>query len=151
MQTLELRQGFANETSNADCIERSFFPNARLQTASDDLFSRSHDGRLHRPTWEPQPAHADCTARSGFHDRLVQSAITGHQTAAAHCSLHALKFGRQPTGAVCNRPSFLSSSDCPMALTLESSRHIPCAVSLRFADGTWNVPATLRVKSVPLD
>ena len=37
-----------------------------------------------------------------------------------------------------------------MALTLESSRHIPCAVSLRFADGTWNVPATLRVKSVPL-
>ena len=33
-----------------------------------------------------------------------------------------------------------------MALALESSRHIPCAVSLRFADGTWNVPATLRVK-----
>ena len=30
-----------------------------------------------------------------------------------------------------------------MALTLEGSRHIPCAVSLRNADGTWNVPATL--------
>ncbi len=38
----------------------------------------------------------------------------------------------------------------PKALTLESSRHIPCAVSLRIADGTWNVPATLRVKSMPL-
>ena len=28
------------------------------------------------------------------------------------------------------------------ALTSESSRHIPCAVSLKTADGTWNVPAT---------
>ena len=30
-----------------------------------------------------------------------------------------------------------------MALTLESSRHIPCAVSPATADGTWNVPATV--------
>ena len=37
-----------------------------------------------------------------------------------------------------------------MALTLESSRHIPCAVSLRIADGTWNVPATYPTKRVPL-
>ena len=37
-----------------------------------------------------------------------------------------------------------------MALTLEGSRHIPCAVSLKNADGTWNVPATLLTKRVPL-
>ena len=36
-----------------------------------------------------------------------------------------------------------------MALSLESSRHIPCAVR-KWQDGTWNVPATQRGKPVPL-
>ncbi len=31
-------------------------------------------------------------------------------------------------------------------MTLESNRHIPCAVSLQFADSTWNVPAYLAGK-----
>ena len=51
-------------------------------------------------------------------------------------SLHAASVKCEPEGV------------SPMALTLESSRHIPCAVSLRSADGTWSVPATPPVKSV---
>ena len=49
-----------------------------------------------------------------------------------------------------NRSLDFSVGSRPMSLALESSRHIPCAVSLGNADGTWNVPATLLAKRVPL-
>ncbi len=137
------------EVSRVDAVREQHFGRFPPQThlhffAAGERISASFRSALSGPA-------AGCAAHSCLsHSSFLFFRETGHVRAKSAfvvgvLAVHAQSVLCHQRGAhaVCRAGG---RGECPMALPLESSRHIPCAVSQRIADGTWNVSATLPTK-----